>query len=168
MKTRQFTYKQKSYLTNEEFITYKNKYIEKLNRTKKVVKAEDKTLGDYIKEPFVFSHPNVNQEDFLIEITNSDHMIGTLFTYEDGSQKYASFNSWGPEYTLSGKYKGLVISYFMSQSTKEQKIREILQGWITSEVYNMLMYKQCIDQGDTQEANRWYELFIQHYKSILD
>jgi len=154
MKTRQYTYKQKAYLTEEEFIAYKNKYIEKLSRKKKVIKAEDKTLGDYIKEPIVYGDIqgtwlfNTGKEDFLIEFTNPDHMIGTLFTYEDGSQKFAFFNAWGPQMTLSGKDKGLFIGYYMNNTTSDKNIYEVIvKGWLASK-FTDLFYPGVRDNFD--------------------
>lgn len=165
MKTRQFTYKQRAYLSEEEFNNYKNKYIEKLNKRKKVVKAEDKTLGDYIKEPFNYSSrfDLDNQEDFIIEITNPEHMIGTLFTYEDNSQKFAFYTAWGPETTLSGKNKGLTLKYYQSNSITDKNIRNVLvNGWILGEIYNIIKLQKYIDKTEPD-----MDMFlVNHYKLI--
>ena len=154
MKTRQFTYKQRAYLSEEEFNVYKNKYIEKLNKRKKVVKVEDKTLGDYIKNPIRYSDVeggwlfDTDIEDILIEINNPDHVIGTLFTYEDGSQKFAFYNAWGPKITLSGKDKGLVIGYYMSNSFKDKHIYNVIvSGWLGNK-FTDLYYPGIRDNFD--------------------
>ena len=171
MNLRKFTYKDKKYLSNDDFNSYRLKYIEKLSKGKKVISAEDRTIGDYIKESFNFFFQGVlnlkDQEDFLIEVTNTDHMIGTLFTYEDGSQKFAFYTAWGPQYTLSGKSKGLVVEYYQSNSIKEDYIKKILQGWITNNIYSKLKYQEHINEGNDIEVKFYYDEIIQYHKSIL-
>jgi len=102
--------------------------IAKRNKKKKIEKVESLTVGDFIKEPILFSttgYIDKGTGDVLLKITNPEYIIGALFTFEDGTQKFDFYSAWGTE----GK-----IGFFPSRSTGKRYIKGVLVHW-TGDIY---------------------------------
>ena len=97
----------------ENYQTILDERIAKRNKKKKIVKVETKTALDYTTVPFTY-----NTE--VIVIRNPEAIIGTMFTFEDGTQKFDFFNAWGPERR---------IGFFASRSTGTKYIKGVVEHW---------------------------------------
>lgn len=97
----------------ENYQTLLAERVTKRNKKKKIVKVETKTIADYITVPFQY-----NTE--IINVSNPEAIIGVMFTFEDGTQKFDFFNAWGPEHK---------VGFFTSRSTGTKYIKGVVEHW---------------------------------------
>lgn len=97
----------------KNYQTILDKRIAKRSKKKNIVKVETKTVEDYTATPILY-----NTE--VIKVVNPQTIIGVMFTFEDGTQKFDFFNAWGPERK---------VGFFASRSTGSKYIKGVVEHW---------------------------------------